>query len=88
MVIPQTTHQVVFATNARRGFGGGSSAQITIVPVEGATRDQAVAEVEEIMRIRHGLKLDEPNDFEIGDAGRASCGSGIRSAARCSWRWS
>ena len=66
VVIPQTTHQVVFATNARRGFGGGSSAQITIVPVEGATRDQAVAEVEEIMRIRHGLKLDEPNDFEIG----------------------
>jgi putative ABC transport system permease protein len=66
VVIPQTTHQVVFATNARRGFGGGSSAQITIVPVEGATRDQAVAEIEEIMRIRHGLKLDEPNDFEIG----------------------
>jgi putative ABC transport system permease protein len=66
VVIPQTTHQVVFATNARRGFGGGSSAQITIVPVEGATRDQAVGEIEEIMRIRHGLKLDEPNDFEIG----------------------
>jgi putative ABC transport system permease protein len=66
VVIPQTTHQVVFATNARQRFGGGSSAQITIVPIEGVTRDQAVAEVEEIMRIRHGLKLDEPNDFEIG----------------------
>ena len=67
VVIPQTTHQVVFATNARQRFGGGSSAQITIVPAEGATRDQAAAEVEEIMRIRHGLKLDEPNDFELGD---------------------
>ena len=66
VVIPQTTHQVVFSTNARRAFGGGGSAQITIVPVETATRDQAVAEIEEIMRIRHGLKLDEPNDFEIG----------------------
>ena len=66
VVIPQTTHQVMFATNARQRFGGGSSAQITIVPVEGATRDQTVEEVEEIMRIRHGLKLDEPNDFEIG----------------------
>ena len=32
VVIPQTTHQVVFATNARQRFGGGSSAQITIVP--------------------------------------------------------
>jgi putative ABC transport system permease protein len=66
VVIPQTTHQVVFSTNARRGFGGGGSAQITIVPRVDATRDQAAAEVEEIMRIRHGLKLDEPNDFEIG----------------------
>jgi len=66
VVIPQTTHQVVFSTNARRAFGGGGSATITIVPVETATREQAAAEVEEIMRIRHGLKLDEPNDFEIG----------------------
>jgi putative ABC transport system permease protein len=66
VVIPQTTHEVVFNTNARRGFGRGGSAQITIVPREDATRDQAVAEIEEIMRIRHGLKLDEPNDFEIG----------------------
>jgi putative ABC transport system permease protein len=66
VVIPQTTHQVVFSTNARRGFGRGGSAQITIVPRQDATRDQAVAEVEEIMRIRHGLKLDEPNDFELG----------------------
>ena len=66
VVIPQTTHQVVFSTNARQGFGRGGSAQITIVPREDATRQQAEAEVEEIMRIRHGLKLDEPNDFEIG----------------------
>ena len=36
-----------------------------MVPHETATREQATAEVEEIMRIRHGLKLDEPNDFDI-----------------------
>jgi putative ABC transport system permease protein len=65
VVIPQTTHQVVFNTNARRMFGGGGSATITIVPVETATRDEAVAEIEEIMRIRHRLTLDEPNDFDI-----------------------
>ena len=35
------------------------------MPREGAPRDQALAEVEEIMRIRHGLKLDEPNDFDV-----------------------
>jgi putative ABC transport system permease protein len=46
-------------------FGGGGSATITIVPVETATRDEAVAEIEEIMRIRHRLTLDEPNDFDI-----------------------
>jgi len=67
IVIPQTTHQVVYNTNATRSFGRGmgGSAQITIVPHENATREQAAAEIEEIMRIRHGLKLDEPNDFDM-----------------------
>ncbi len=67
VVIPQSTHQVVFGTDATRPLRDGRSfgAQIAIVPREGATRDDALAEVEEIMRIRHGLKLDEPNDFDI-----------------------
>ena len=30
-----------------------------------ATREQAMAEVEAVMRIRHNLKLDEPNDFDL-----------------------
>ena len=38
---------------------------IIIVPREDARPGQALAEVEEIMRIRHGLKLDEENDFDI-----------------------
>ena len=65
IVIPQTTHQVLFNTRARGFFRGGQSAQIVVVPYEWAPRDQAVREVEEVMRIRHGLKLDEPNDFEL-----------------------
>jgi putative ABC transport system permease protein len=36
-----------------------------VVPHPTATREQALAEVEQIMRIRHGLKLDEPNDFDL-----------------------
>src|SRR5262249_16468267 len=32
---------------------------------EWATREQALTDVEQIMRIRHGLKLDEPNDFDL-----------------------
>jgi putative ABC transport system permease protein len=67
VVIPQTTHQVAFVRNNIRGPGGanGGSAMIVIVPREGTPRDQALQEVEEIVRIRHGLKLDEPNDFDI-----------------------
>src|SRR5262249_38100632 len=32
---------------------------------EGVTQEAAIADVERVMRIRHGLKLDEPNDFEV-----------------------
>jgi putative ABC transport system permease protein len=66
-VIPQSTHQIVFNTDATRPLRDGRSfgAQIAIVPHENAPPGQALAEVEEIMRIRHGLKLDEPNDFDV-----------------------
>jgi putative ABC transport system permease protein len=65
VVIPQTTHQVIYGgiTN-NRGFGA-ASATIVVVPYKDVPRDKAMAEVEEIMRIRHGLKLDEENDFDI-----------------------
>jgi putative ABC transport system permease protein len=65
VVIPQTTHQLVFGgISTNRGFGA-SSATIVLVPYKDVPRDKALAEVEEIMRIRHGLKLDEANDFDI-----------------------
>jgi len=38
---------------------------IVVVPREHVSRDQAVREVEKVMRIRHGLRLDEENDFDI-----------------------
>jgi putative ABC transport system permease protein len=41
------------------------SAMIAIVPQATATRDQAMRDVEEIMRIRHRLTLDQENDFDI-----------------------
>jgi putative ABC transport system permease protein len=66
VVIPQTTHQIMFSTNAtRRRVPGQNSATIMIVPYAWATREDSLADVEEIMRIRHGLKLDEPNDFDL-----------------------
>jgi putative ABC transport system permease protein len=38
---------------------------ISVLPREGVSRDAAMADVERIMRIRHGLKLDEENDFDL-----------------------
>ncbi|HET9371797.1 MAG TPA: ABC transporter permease [Vicinamibacterales bacterium] len=68
VVVPQTTWQKQFGFRANvvmRGGGQSSSVQIAAVPREGVPRDQAMNEIEEIMRIRHGLRLDEPNDFDI-----------------------
>jgi putative ABC transport system permease protein len=66
-IIPYTTHQVVFNTDATRPLRDGNSfgGIIGIMPRDDAPPGQALAEVEEIMRIRHGLKLDEPNDFDV-----------------------
>jgi putative ABC transport system permease protein len=64
-VIPQTTHQLMYGgIGSGRGFGQ-QSATIVVVPYKDVPRDKALAEVEEIMRIRHGLKLDEANDFDL-----------------------
>jgi putative ABC transport system permease protein len=40
------------------------TAMIAVVPREGA-RDAAMREVEATMRIRHRLKLEEPNDYDL-----------------------
>ncbi|HUF49088.1 MAG TPA: ABC transporter permease [Vicinamibacterales bacterium] len=66
VVIPHTTYAKIFGvrTNAL-ARGTMRSMQITAVPREGVSRETAIAEIEEIMRIRHGLRLDEPNDFEV-----------------------
>jgi putative ABC transport system permease protein len=38
---------------------------IAVVPRDTATREQAINEVEEIMRVRHRLTLDQENDFDL-----------------------
>ena len=38
---------------------------IGALPREGVSREQAMREVETVMRMRHGLRLDEPNDFDM-----------------------
>jgi putative ABC transport system permease protein len=65
-MIPQTTYQKQFGLRAVN-FGRGESRPIMIgaLPREGVSRAQAMAEVEAVMRIRHGLRLDQPNDFDL-----------------------
>ena len=72
-VIPYTTHEKFYGkvpTGKNRADGQITnnmfrSAMIAVVPRENAGRAAAMAEVEQILRIRHGLKLDEPNDFDL-----------------------
>src|SRR5688500_764992 len=66
-IIPYTTHQVIFNIDVTRPLRDGSSfgGIIGIMPRADAAPGQTLAEVEELMRIRHGLKLDEPNDFDV-----------------------
>lgn len=68
VLIPLTTFDTVYGDRRQQGPGGvtmAQSAMIAIVPQPTATRDQAMREAEEIMRIRHRLTLDEENDFDI-----------------------
>jgi putative ABC transport system permease protein len=66
VVIPQTTYQKQFGIQAfRQGRGEMRSIIISAVPREGVPRAQALREVEAVMRTRHGLRLDQPNDFDM-----------------------
>jgi putative ABC transport system permease protein len=65
-VIPHTAYQKQFGVRVARSQRGTlQSVMIAALPVEGADRDEALREVEGIMRIRHNLRLDEPNDFDL-----------------------
>jgi len=66
VVVPYTTYQRQFGLKITN-FRGGRLVpiQIAAVPREGVSQQQALADVERVMRIRHGLKLDEPNDFDL-----------------------
>ena len=70
VVVPFTAYQRQFGLRGvfvGRGRSGGTMVpiQIAAVPREGIDQATAIADVERVMRIRHGLKLDEPNDFDI-----------------------
>jgi putative ABC transport system permease protein len=67
VVIPYTTYQRVFGLRVGRINRTATivNVQISVLPREGVTTAQAMADVERVMRIRHGLKLDQPDDFDL-----------------------
>jgi putative ABC transport system permease protein len=66
VVVPFTTYARQYGIRPNEQERGVfRAAMIAAVPRDGVTREQAMAEVEEVMRVRHGLRLDEPNDFDI-----------------------
>src|SRR4051812_764615 len=72
VVIPYTTYQRQFGLRTGTfgravGSRGGTiqAVQISVVARDDVNMADAVADIERIMRIRHGLKLDEENDFDI-----------------------
>jgi putative ABC transport system permease protein len=67
VIVPYTAYRKQFGSEVRRMGGpfAGPAAMIAVVPREGATRDDLLYEVEEIMRVRHDLTLDKANDFDV-----------------------
>ena len=65
-VIPHTSYQKQFGLRVLRSRRGQfTSVMIAAVPHEGVPREKAIQDITDVMRIRHGLRLDEPNDFDI-----------------------
>jgi putative ABC transport system permease protein len=64
-IMPYTAFRKQFGNEKRQRGPFGIPVMIAVLPKEGVTRDEAMTEVETIMRIRHGLTLDKPNDFDL-----------------------
>ena len=65
-VMPTTTYAKSFSLSRFRwGKNTWAPVMIACVPREEYTREQATREIEEIMRARHTLKVDQPNDFDF-----------------------
>jgi putative ABC transport system permease protein len=66
-VIPYTAYQRIFGLNAVRVTRNGAIVPIQLagIPRDGVSQAAAIADIERVMRVRHGLKLDEPDDFDV-----------------------
>jgi len=66
-VVPWTSWQKVYGKDGFRIFGiVHRDVTIIAIPREDVPQADAIQEVETIMRARHGLRLDQESDFDIG----------------------
>jgi putative ABC transport system permease protein len=67
VIIPYTTYQSVFGLRVVQNARGAmpTAVQFSVVPRSGVSQAEAIEEIERVMRSRHRLRLDEPNDFDI-----------------------
>jgi putative ABC transport system permease protein len=67
VVIPYTAYQRIFGVRIIRLARNLTIVpiQLAVVPRDGVPQTAAIADVERVMRIRHGLRLDQPDDFDI-----------------------
>jgi putative ABC transport system permease protein len=65
--VPYTSYQRVFGVRVGRPAKNVAvvNVMISLLPREGVARTDALADVERVMRTRHNLKLDQPNDFDL-----------------------
>jgi putative ABC transport system permease protein len=63
-VMPYTTFQRVYGVRIVQSYRGrmGAPVMLSAIPREGISQEVAI---ERVMRSRHGLRLDEQNDFDI-----------------------
>jgi putative ABC transport system permease protein len=64
-IIPYTAFRKQFGHERVQRGPMGMPVMIAVLPREGVSREDAMREVEAIMRIRHGLTLDKENDFDL-----------------------
>lgn len=64
-IVPYTAFRKQFGNERVQRGPFALPVAIVVLPKDGVSREDAIRDVEAIMRIRHGLTLDKPNDFDI-----------------------
>ncbi|MFA5908204.1 MAG: ABC transporter permease [Vicinamibacterales bacterium] len=64
-IMPYTAFRKQFGHERIQRGPMGMPIMIAVLPRDGVSREETMREVETIMRIRHGLTLDKPNDFDL-----------------------